>query len=195
MIQRLALFWLFTVPALVAAQDLRGSRVCDFVNGECVPRNTILGGLPALSDLVLAWAGGAAVLFVIVGGARMLLSFGDDAQITKGRTGVITALVGLALVLGAQVLVSFVGLNVATVAGDSSDPVLSTIGVVIDRGLSLLNIVVVFAIVVAGFRMIFAAGQEDQFTKTRTMLIYIVVGTVIINLAASLVRAVLSLGL
>ena len=104
-------------------------------------------------------------------------------------------MVGLALVLGAQVLVSFVGLNVATVAGDSSDPVLSTIGVVIDRGLSLLNIVVVFAIVVAGFRMIFAAGQEDQFTKTRTMLIYIVVGTVIINLAASLVRAVLSLGL
>src|SRR3989339_1448153 len=81
-----------------------GAGFCDSAAGQSV----IDDGIVRTGLLFAGLAGAAAVLFAVIGGAQLLLSFGDESKITKGRNSMIFALGGFALVLASQAIVSFV---------------------------------------------------------------------------------------
>lgn len=110
-------------PALVFA------KLTDPVEGGvsggslCPTGNTIAAKLCALGNsgtinaaglainiinIILFVAFALALIFLIVGGIRWIISGGDKAQTEAARNGVTSALIGLAVVVGAYVLVNVV---------------------------------------------------------------------------------------
>lgn len=59
-------------------------------------------------NILLYIAGIIAVIYVVVGGFRYVLSNGDSGAITKAKNTIIYALIGLAVVVMAYAIVNFV---------------------------------------------------------------------------------------
>lgn len=58
-------------------------------------------------NFVLTFLALVAVIFVIVGGVRILAAAGNEENVTKGRKTIIFALIGLVIVFFARVIVGF----------------------------------------------------------------------------------------
>jgi hypothetical protein len=59
-------------------------------------------------NFVLTFLALAAVVFVIVGGIRILAAGGNEEQVTKGRKMIIYAVIGLIIVFFARTIVGFI---------------------------------------------------------------------------------------
>ena len=71
--------------------------------------NITLAGLAVnIVNLILFVAFALALIFLIVGGIKWIISGGDKAQTEAARNGVTSALIGLAVVVGAYVLINVV---------------------------------------------------------------------------------------
>lgn len=169
-----------------------GGGFCDSVAGESV----IDDGLSQTGLLFAGLGGAAAVLFAIIGGAQLLLSFGDESKITKGRNSLIFSLAGFALVLASQSIVSFVVASAQSSGLESSadNPLIALMATISQIIITALNIIFVIVMVVAGIRMVIGHGKSDEFSKARQSLIYAVVGALFVNAAHALVRGVLATG-
>lgn len=58
-------------------------------------------------NFVLGFLALVAVIFVIVGGVRILTAGGNDENVTKGRKTIIYAIIGLVVIFFARVIVGF----------------------------------------------------------------------------------------
>lgn len=140
----------------------------------------------------LALGGGAlAVLYVVIGGFQMLLSYGDDSKFTRGKTSIIWALVGFGLVLGSQMIVNFIAAQ-ASIAAGAQAPILKLMEVVVSTILGLLNVFFVIIIMTAGIRAIISRGKQEQYTQAKHAVGYAIAGALVINLARALAHAVLN---
>ena len=77
------------------------------------------GGINYIFERVItfmaATIGGMSVLFMSIGGLMIMTSFGNDGQISKGKTFIKYSLIGLAFSLGAYVIVTAVQLLIASI--------------------------------------------------------------------------------
>jgi hypothetical protein len=66
-----------------------------------------------LAQILLALAGGLAVIFIIVGAIFYIISAGDPGRIKRGKDILTNAIVGLLIILSAYAVVTFIakGLN------------------------------------------------------------------------------------
>lgn len=81
--------------------------------GKCAPVFTFPGdtwavGL-AIIDILLRFAGVAAVVSIIIGGISYITAAGSADKITSARKRIINSLLGLAVVLVGAAAVSFIG--------------------------------------------------------------------------------------
>lgn len=81
--------------------------------GKCVPAFNFPGdtwavGL-AIIDMLLRFAGLAAVISIIIAGISYITASGNSDQITSARKRIINSLLGLALAITAAAIVSFIG--------------------------------------------------------------------------------------
>lgn len=170
---------------------LLGAGYCDASAGETI----INTGIAQTGLLFAGIAGGASVLFAIIGGAQMLLSFGNESQITKGRNALIFALGGFALVLASQAIVSFVVANAAAESLDTaSNPFITLMAGMVQIMLRVLNSIFVIVMVVAGIRMIIGHGKSDEFNKAKQALIFATAGAFVVNVSHALVRGIFATG-
>lgn len=72
------------------------------------------GFVPALLDWVLVVAGIIAVFYLIYGGILYITAGGDAEKATKGRTAVINAIIGIAVILLALAIVQWVNTLIST---------------------------------------------------------------------------------
>ncbi len=172
----------------VSAQD-----PCVAVPGGCAPVNVLLNFVQALGELLVNVAAGAAVLFVVWGGMQMIVNFGDEGKMTQGKNSVIYALIGFGLVLASQSIVAFVQVQAAPI-GASLNPLITAMAVAVDTMYKLFNVAFVIFVMYAGIRMVIGRGDQTAFTQARTMLIWVLGGALVINVAHALVYAVLGLG-
>lgn len=70
-------------------------------------------------------------------------------------------------------------------------PLEVTIQTYISLLLGFLYLIAVIMIIWSGFRILTAAGDDDQVSKAKTMIIYALAGIVIIFLAGSLVQLIM----
>lgn len=66
------------------------------------------GSLQSILSTVFLLAGGIAVIFVIVGGLKYVLSTGDPSQTAKAKDTILYAIIGLVISLLAFVIVRLV---------------------------------------------------------------------------------------
>lgn len=130
-------------------------------------------------------------LFIMVGGAYILLSAGNAERVTKGKNTIIWAVIGLFLAQFADVLVGYVGLEVTTrVAG--TDLIESVGNTLISTVTDLFYIALLGVAVYCGMRMAVSFGKEEEFNKARDGLFYAAIGAIIINLSQQIANAILT---
>lgn len=83
------------------------------VGGECSPTfaKDVNKALPiglAVLEILLTLSGMVAIAYVIIGGIKFIISVGEPAKAAGARQTVLNALIGLAIVMIATRLVSFI---------------------------------------------------------------------------------------
>jgi hypothetical protein len=73
-----------------------------------LPQTASASGIQSILQIALGVLAALSVLFIVIGGLRMVLSQGSPEDTSKGRSTMIYALVGLVLALIAEAFVSFV---------------------------------------------------------------------------------------
>ncbi len=127
-------------------------------------------------------------LFIMIGGARILMSGGESEGITKGKNTIIWAIVGIFVTTFAFNLVTLVALEVSTRV-TATDLVYSVIATLTGSIFTLLYIALVGVALFSGMRMVLSFGKEDQFKKGQDGLFYAALGAIIIDLAQIIMRA------
>ena len=163
--------------------------------GFCEGRNFFAEELPPMAEGFVAFNAGLAIIFVIWGGAQMMLALGDEGKITQGRWTVFFACLGFALTLAIQSVLAFFTERFIGMAGSGELTNLAFLQGVTDGMLLLFNVTFVLVMIWAGLWMVFARGEADMFSKAKTSLYWAIAGALFVNIAHSLVRAVYNMGL
>jgi len=183
------LMGLMILPVMAAAQV---TDPCTFLGSWCGAANVPQNAIPVIANLFIGVAAGTSVMFVIVGGFLMLISLGEEGNVQKGKMAIVYALIGLAITLLAQAIVAFIGERFGTLYL-STDPILDFMTFAVGAMVIIFNSVFVLMMVLAGFRMVFARGNADEFCKSRNMLIWAAIGAMFVNIANALVSTVLNI--
>ncbi|MFA7681438.1 MAG: hypothetical protein WCX61_00225 [Candidatus Peribacteraceae bacterium] len=181
-----------SVPAALAARPQVDP--CAYIGGCTYDANWVSPLIGKLAGLGMTIAAGTAVLFVVVGGAQMVISMGEEGTITKGKMSMVYALIGLGLAMLSQTIVAYVATEFSGLFM-STDPIFTFIRSAITVIVGLFNVVFALMVVYAGYRMTYARGEAENFNKAKSILIWSVVGAIGVNVAAALTKAVINLPL
>ncbi|MBT3835075.1 hypothetical protein HOF56_02390 [Candidatus Peribacteria bacterium] len=184
-INLLALVIAFTIPE--SALALPPPIICGIIPG-CGqgPENVIhTAGVPLIAQILLNTAAVLSLIFVMVGGARLLLSFGNDDAFNRARQTIVWSLGGMITAIMSHRIVMIVISETYVTGGN---PILDFLATVVNIMSMLLNVTFLIAVLIGGFRMVMARGKDEEVSKGKTMIIYAIIGTIIINLAPFIVR-------
>ena len=95
----------------VLAQDTTAAcRGVEITGGSCdgAGESTLTGIITAVVDILSIVVGALSVIMIIIGGLRYITSGGDSAGTASAKNTIIYAVVGLVIVIFAQVIVNFV---------------------------------------------------------------------------------------
>ncbi len=123
-----ALFGLggFTQPKVLAqAEDIKSTEFMFdlgvITHEDIQEQNWIRRGIDFLFEraitIMAATVGSVAVLIMVIGGFRMLASAGRQEEYDKGKSMILKAVIGLAVVLGAYILVTTIQLLIRSIYG------------------------------------------------------------------------------
>lgn len=186
------------LPTTALAVDQYPTFVCTGFFGCGRPPEDVvmLNALPTAGGILIQVAAAAAVIAIVVAGVQMVVSYADEGKITNARKAILYALGGLGIALSASSIVAFVttenyGQADADILFGSSGLAASAIRII----MILSNVAFVIVVILAGVRMITAAGNADEFKKAGKMIQWAIIGAVVVNLARVLVHAFLLLQL
>lgn len=93
----------------VGAQGLEACKGVAVAGGDCGTGNTgLLDSFKLIANTLIFVIGAIAVLMVIIGGLRYVLSNGDSAGLKSAKDTILYSLIGVVVSLLAYALVSFV---------------------------------------------------------------------------------------
>lgn len=165
--------------------------LCEGLNPAlCTPSNVVTEtALPQIAALLLRIVAGLSVLFIVWGGILMLISMGDDSKTAQAKWAIIYALIGL---FGAILSQAFVG-TVAQVPLGAGATEATIIQQAVKFLVNAVNVIFLSVIIFAGIRMLMGHGQPEEFSRAKKVIAWAIMGAVVVNVARTLVRAVLSL--
>ncbi len=144
--------------------------------------------IPRLIEFMLKVSGAVAVVMIIWYGLMLIINLGDETKVTKGRWGVIYAVIGLVAIILSQMAVSFV----VTEQYGQAVPADLVLGGILPSAVRIMltatNITFALFIVYYGMRMVIAQGKADEYSKARTGILWTVLGAVLVNLANTIVQ-------
>ena len=175
------------LPVTALAQD-----PCHGISGCTAQANQLIPFIALIVTTLVEIAAGLSVLFVVIGGAFLILNFGNEANATKGRTQIFFALGGFALVLASQAIISFVVARSEVI--DPTLPHLSIMQVVVQSMLQVFNVVFALIMIYFGFRLVLGHGQQSELDSFKKGIFWSISGALAVNLAYALVNAVVQLG-
>lgn len=162
-------------------------------SGAISGSNVIVNNLPQFANLLIIVGSALSILFIVYAGFRMVIANGDDSQISEQKNAIIHVMTGLAVLILAQLVVSFVGTQEYGQSGDPKDFFLNATSAGVSILLTIFNAAMIVAIVVGGAYMVHAQGKSDQFQKGKTIITYAIAGALLANLANALVQALAAL--
>ncbi len=135
---------------------------------------------------------GFGVLFIMIGGAYILLSAGNSEYVTKGKNTITWAVIAIFIAQFAKQFVGFVQSEVLT-RTSGADLVDSIVQTLAGSIFNLLQVALIGIAIFSGMRMVLAFGQEAEFKKGEDGLFYAALGAIIINLSYKIYLAVSTL--
>ncbi len=179
--------------------------ICPDPTKLCNP--TKAGSLEFFSKNILAEVGIiigiATIAMVVYSGFRMVVSQGNEEEVTKAKSTLQWSLAGLLLVMFAYIIVSGVSQFIETKdinptpgaiqSPITSSDILSLSGRIFTNILSLIGLIAILFIIINGFRYITARGDDEQTSKAKQGLLWAVLGLVVTVMAYVIVFAVTQL--
>lgn len=163
----------------------------------------LLIGLAVVDDL-LRVAGVVAVGYVIYAGIKYVISQGSPEEVTKAKSTLLNALLGLAIAMVAVAFISFIGNKVGGASVGSSPSGNLNVGALpnTQANQDLVNTVlsIVFGIVgaiallfitIGGFRYVMSQGDPQGVEKAKSTILYAVIGLIVAILAQVIVSFVI----
>jgi len=169
----------------------------------CDPTHS--GNIPAfLTNLIVASGvliGMFTIAMVVYSGFRMIISQGNEEDVSQAKSSLQWSISGLVVILLAFAIVVAVGkffqinTNINPNASQIQSPLLSDNVIslaqnVFNGFLSVVGIVAIFFIVISGFRYITARGDDEQVSQAKKGLEWSIIGLVVASLAFVIVTAV-----
>lgn len=151
-----------------------------------------------LIDDLLRVAGFLAVVFVLYGGIRYIVSQGEPQNTSDAQGTILNALVGLVIAGIAASVVSFLsdqlGSNL-TSAGNYQVPNVQanggTVSIILNIILSIVGAVSVIMVMIGGWQYMTSRGESQQTAKAKNTILYAVIGLAVCAMAFILVNYVL----
>ena len=100
------------VPRVMAVPGDYGLRETTGVTGKNLPtlgKDSIASKIGSLVGTVLSFVGVIFLILMIVGGLMWMTAGGTETQVTKAKSLITQAIIGLIIVMSAYALVSFIG--------------------------------------------------------------------------------------
>lgn len=126
--------------------------------------------------------GGLAVLWIILSGIRMILAQGEENVYTEQKNSITYALIGLIVILlierGVEIIYGVPGVprGIVTTGEGISPEILGLISFV----KALMGGIAILMIMIAGFQIITANGEEEKITNQKKGIIWIIIGIVLV---------------
>jgi len=127
-------------------------------------------------------------LFIMVGGAYILLSTGNAERVTKGKNTIIWSVAGIFLVQLAGLIVNAI-LAEATNRAPGADIIESAGNTLIGTVQDLFYVALLGVAIYNGMRMAITFGKTEEFTKAKEGLFWAAVGAIIVNWAGLILVA------
>ncbi len=125
-----------------------------------------------------------AVLTIVIAGMYLILSLGDEGQKDKAKKIIQYTVVGLIVILLAQIIIDFVfQLFFFNNPGGAAAIVIDVIVRLLKAVLDIVTTIGVVMIVIAGLYLILSNGDEGQKDKAKKIILYTIIGIVVILLA------------
>ncbi len=132
-----------------------------------------------------------SVFIIIISGLRAVSTFGKEDGAAMLRQTVGGVATGLFLMIIAGSIKLALGLAEGVIAtvptGSTPDPIIQRIADVVGAALGFLALVAFAVVVYAGVMMVLSAGNDDQYGKSKNLIIRSMVGLVVILLAGAAV--------
>lgn len=191
MLKKIEKNWsLLVFPAIVAISSL----IYNFAQAAEIP---LLIGCDSIRECILMTVGnlrgivvGVTVVVIIIAGVIYLFSGANVSLAEKAKKTLIGAVIGFAIVLGADILINEIGRALGWKMAEEQEAAKNIIGRMITFLFSILAFIAMGGILL-GAIMYFAAGADESRSKTgKTMVIYSIIGVFIALSAIVIVRQV-----
>lgn len=166
--------------------------------GPCVGLNCGIGANPLPHFIEVAAAvlveivSGLSVLFVVLGGAMLVMNMGNESMADKGKKSIMLSLVGYAIALSSQTIIAFTVGRATLVNRDV--PHLSIMRVLVNSMLYTFNAVFALMMIYFGYKLVLGRGDQGELDSVKKGLGWSVMGALGVNLGYALVRATSGLG-
>ncbi len=140
-----------------------------------------------------------AIIFIIIAGIMYMVSAGDETMIKRAKAALLGSVIGLAIILAAPAFLKEISdifaLKTAYQSGlIKNAPTLQQIaGNVLKFLLSTVGIIALIGLIVGGVTYITAYSNEERLDKSKKILLYSIIGTVVAFGALIIVNQVAAL--
>lgn len=145
---------------------------------------TVQGLVGKISDWLTGIVAGIAVIMIMVGGLMYVIHSGNAAEAQKARNYIKYSVTGLALVIGANLIITEI--NYLLGNGNAVSEFSSFIGRLIDWLIVIIAGLAVIFLMYAGYT--FITGGEKGVTQAKDMIKYTIIGLIVALLSYALVN-------
>lgn len=158
------------------------------------------GDMPALLNNILSVLQGVvvllAVLMIVIGGIMYMASFGNDKAMTRAKSVVAAAVIGLAIVLAARTFLqeiwNILGVG-STVTSPGGDSFLNIATRALNLLLSIVGVIAIIGMVVGGIMYLTSYGDDDRIKTGKKILTASLIGLVICLASVVAVQQIINL--
>jgi len=145
----------------------------------------------SIADWLVGIVAGIAVIMIMVGGFMYVTSIGDPTKTKKGVEYIKNSVIGLAIILGADIIIDEIRyLTGAEGAGGGFSVFANTF---IGWFLTIIIGVSVLMIMYAGFLFLTGGEEPTKITQAKSIVKYTVIGIIVAILSASIINFVLGI--
>lgn len=156
-------------------------------NDETALLNNILS---ALQKVVVT----LAILMIVIGGIMYMASFGNDKAMTRAKSVVAAAVIGLAIVLAARTFLQEIwNILGAKGTGPGGDTFLNIATRTLNLLLSIVGVIAIIGMVVGGMMYLTSYGDDDRIKTGKKILTASLIGLVICLASVVAVQQIINL--
>lgn len=165
-----------------------------------ISQNSIVDLFYAILTSLRSWIAVVAIIFLVIGGLMYMMSAGDEKMITRAKSTITSALIGLAIAVAAPTfLKELLAILGNSGGGNAQSLINNSLSVqqiamkVLSFLLSVVGVLGIIGLVMGGSFYLTAYGDEKRIDKGKQIITYSIIGIVVALAALLIVKQLMAL--